>query len=182
MIILNSLFDISEWRTPATRRQKTWLFCSSLRLCLALLCTWTVVGCALPPKIEAHGFYYDALNESKDVEILEYKYGDSWIKGPTRGSETNVRTNIVGYIPVGDYLYVKWKIKANGEVLEKKVDLRAILPENMERQIVRFVVKEKILYIFLEHLGNLRPADSPIVGPFTFQFYVTRQIYPPISK
>jgi hypothetical protein len=178
MDILNFLFDNAQRCFTALRRSKTWWTSSSIKLFVALLCIWTIAGCAVSPRIEIHGFHYDTLNESKGVEILAYNYGDSWIKGPTRGSERNVRTRIVGYIPVGDYLYVKWKIKLTGEVLEERVDLRPLLPPDMRSQNVEFVIKEKILYIFLTDFKRVRPIDTPIVGPFNSQPFLTRQIFP----
>jgi hypothetical protein len=48
-------------------------------------------------------------------------------------------------MPIGEFLYVKWRIKATGEVLEDRVDLHPVLPWNMGHHTVTFVIEGRQL-------------------------------------
>ncbi|WP_144289936.1 hypothetical protein [Ideonella sp. A 288] len=141
-------------------------------------------GCALGPRMVDHAFGFDALADSPQVEILHYRYGST--NAAFVSADTAIRqfgksmqaTNINGPIPLGDTLYVKWRLKATGQTFEETVDLKSVLPREMERQRVYFVVQADHLFVYLTDLTKPRPDSAPIVGPFRVQSYVTRQIHP----
>ena len=84
-------------------------------------------------------------------------------------------------MPLGDTLYVKWRTRSTNEVFEDLVNLKPLLPADMNRQRIYFVVQGKQLFVYrIEPIP--RPADWPVVGPRKFQYEKAHQIYPPITK
>ncbi len=156
------------------------------RLLLAgcLLGALVTGACASGPVVVDHAFGFDALQDSPGIEIVYYRYGNT--NAPFISADLAIRqfgksmqgTNINGPMPLGDTLYVKWRIKATGQEFEDTVNLKSRLPSNMERQRVYFVVQGTQLHVYLTDLTKPKAASMPIVGPFRVQSYVTRQIYP----
>jgi hypothetical protein len=98
-----------------------------------------------------HTFEFNAVRESPDIEVLDYRYGESqytssldWEKNLSRGA-----TGIHGEMLRGDFLYVKWRIKATSEVIEDTVDLRDRLPRDIKDHRIHFLVKQRQLYVYL---------------------------------
>ena len=143
-------------------------------------------ACASGPAVVDHAFGFDARVDSPGIEILNFRYGASGMPGTS--GDVGIRqfgrspqvTGINGPMPVGDALYVKWRIKATGQEFEDTVNLKSRLPANMARQEVYFVVQGTQLHVYLTDLTTPKPASMPIVGPFRVQSYVTRQIYPDV--
>ena len=131
------------------RTQQTitrWL--ASLGLLLAL------AGCATGPKLVPHGFNFNGWYDgwAKEVDLLEYAYGDAYepVRGKARdGRAAGVQSGVYGSIPVGEFLYVKWRIKATGEVLEQRVDLRDRLPRDMNEHELTFLIDGRQLYVYI---------------------------------
>ena len=155
-----------------------------------LLLSLLLSGCAaqqpaLAPVVD-HAFGFDARIDSTDTEILAFKYGAGGTpqnQAPFWKDEKDPRqgTNINGPMPLGETLYVKWRTKSTAEVYEDLVNLKPLLPSNMHRQRIYFVVQARQLFIYwIEPLP--RPADWPVVGPRKFQYEKAHQIYPPIAK
>lgn len=69
--------------------------------------------------------------QAKDGDFLGYQMG---VNGP---------------IPVGEFLYVKWRLKATGEVFEQRVDLRGRLPRDMTDHELTFVIDGPQLYVYV---------------------------------
>ena len=126
-------------------------------LCLLGISLW-LSACA--SNLVYHSFEFDAVNESPDVYVTAYKYGNS--KGPGTSDqehEYTVRgvkhfgssqgTSSSGDILRPDFLFVKWRIKATGEVLEDTVDLKSRLPWDFSRHTVHFTVDGRQLYVYL---------------------------------
>jgi hypothetical protein len=61
---------------------------------------------------------------------------------------------------VGDSLYVKWRLKETGEVFEKTVDLKGLLPREMKDQRVCFYIIGAQLYIYIADTSFL-PVGAP---------------------
>jgi hypothetical protein len=130
-----------------------------------------------------HAFGFDALQDSPGIEIVYYRYGNT--NAPFISAKMAIRqfgksmqgTNINGPMPLGDTLYVKWRIKATGQEFEDTVDLKSRLPSNMTNQRIHFSVKESQLFVYVIDPVP-RPADWPVVGPRKFQYEKVRQIYP----
>jgi hypothetical protein len=163
----------ARWRCPL----RWWLIAWLLGLAAVL------GACAAGPKLVNHAFGFDARIDSPDQEVLAFRYGDG--KGVSRSSDNALRdfgrspqvTGINGPMPLGEALYVKWRDKATGQTYEDTVDLRPLLPRDMTRQELYFVVAGPQLYVYLIDPVP-RPADWPVVGPKKFQNEKIRQIYP----
>lgn len=137
-------------------------------------------------KFAVHAFAFDAVRDSSDDEVLEFRYGAG--QKVSTSSDVNIRqfgrspqrASVSGDMPVGDTLYVKWRVKADGQVSEDTVNLKPLLPPLMDDKEIYFVVRGAALSVFLTDLKRRRSVTEPIVGPFKTQLYLTRQIYPAI--
>ncbi len=154
---------------------------------LALVCALALSACVTGPRVVDHAFEFDALVDSPGTEILAFRYGNGEYLATESGTSSQSRpvrprSAINGPIPLGDTLYVKWRVRSTGEVLEETVDLKSRLPANMERQRVYFVVQARQLFVYLTDLTKPKPDETPIVGPFKVQSYVTRQLHPKLAS
>ncbi|MBU1217616.1 hypothetical protein KJ870_05410 [bacterium] len=151
-----------------------------------VLSTLSLGGCMTKDLVN-HTFEFNARDESPDIEVLNYQYGDS--KQPTARVSQWVldqgtplgRTSIGGPMLRGDFLYVKWRIKATGEVIEDTVDLRNRLPRNIENCTIHFLVKERQLYVYLV---SAKPNKNPwIKSPLRMYTHLqVDEIYPAQPK
>jgi hypothetical protein len=151
-------------------------------LCLILLIT--LASCATGPKMADHAFSFDGWSDgwAKQVDLLEYDYGDQYRmvrrKAGPSDDTLGYQAGVNGPMPVGDFLYVKWRIKATGEVCEDRVDLRPLLPKDMTNYRVTFVIDGKQLYVYLVTPTPKHEEDPPILKTFESWFHVTYEIYP----
>lgn len=113
--------------------------------------------------VALHSVEFDAYRDSPDIEVLDYQYGEQKkiFFSPEREriklGQTFKSGNKTGFLPRGDFLYVKWRIKKTGEVLEDRVDLHHRLPENLENLEIRFVCHDRQLYVFLRWPWDKQP-------------------------
>lgn len=122
-----------------------------------------------------HEFSFDATRESPEAEVLDYRYGDS--RQPSaRASDYDkehgsVRQSvgIHGDMLRGDTLYVKWRIKSSGTVYEDTVDLKSLLPRDISKHRVHFIVNGDQLFVHLI-TPERRPPDVPPNGPREYQY------------
>jgi len=151
-------------------------------LCLALLIGLT--ACATGPRMANHAFSFDGYSDnwSTQVDLLEYSYGDQYRMVRDKVKPQKERINpaalVSGTIPVGEFLYVKWRIKATGEMREDRVDLRPLLPRNMDNTGLTFVIDDKQLYVYLV---TDKPRDHREPQPlktFLAKYTITYEIYP----
>ena len=158
---------------------------------LTLLCAFLLTACAarqpIGPQLVDHAFGFDTRFDSKDSEVLAFKYGlggTPQIQDPFWKDQTDARqfTNINGVMPLGETLYVKWRTKGTNETFEDLVNLKPLLPADMNRQWIYFVVQASQLFVYLSDLTKKKPINEPTVGPFRVQLYPTRQIYPLTSQ
>lgn len=158
-----------------------WLRAISLVLVLGLGLAGT--GCASSPKLVFHSFGFDVLADSPDAQLLDYRYGTSKQPGARppewalRDGMVRQQAGITGEMILGDSLYVKWRIKSTGEVLEETVDLKSRLPRDITDHKVYFVIQGREIHVYLVS-PVLRPAAFPIVGPKEYRYYKVYQIYP----
>ncbi|MBP7485337.1 MAG: hypothetical protein KBF98_09760 [Rhodoferax sp.] len=136
--------------------RKIWL------LVLALV----LVACATTGGSAFHSFTFDALRDSKDVEVLQYRYGDDGGFN-TRSTQTEIQTSkvtlgthVAGTMVVGKDLYVKWRIKSTGQVVEDSVDLKSRLPFSIANHELRFIIEGTQLYVYLISHQPVRPYFS----------------------
>lgn len=123
-------------------------------------------GCAAK-NLENHSFEFDAGWESPDIEVLDYQYGNSKLQGVRPPSwvlkdTPQGGTGVTGPMLRGEFLYVKWRIKSTGEILEDKVDLKERLPRDIEHHRIHFVVKGRQLFVYLI---SPKPNPNPWVQP-----------------
>ena len=154
----------------------------SFVLLFALLLTACAAQQPTSPKLADHTFEFDARVDSRDSEVLAFKYGEGGTpqrQSPFWKNQTDARqaTGTGGVMPVGDTLYVKWRTKSTNEVFEDLVNLKPLLPADMNRQRIYFVVQGKQLFVYRIE-PTPRPQDWPIVGPRKFQYEKAHQIYP----
>jgi len=106
-----------------------------------------------------HSFSFNVASDAKryghpEVDVLDYAYGDSHQLGTQPSKEGremsgvfNLRA-ITGPMARGEFLYVKWRVKATGEVYEDRVDLRRRLPADITNYGVQFVIDGTQLYVY----------------------------------
>lgn len=149
----------------------TTLFGSLRGVLIAFLFT---VFTACAGGITYHSFAFDARQDSPDVQILDYRYGDS--KQPSaRADDEDVKAErvrqyvgISGEILRGDFLYVKWRVKSTGRRYEDTVDLKSRLPRDIVKNEIYFIVQGAQLFVYLI-TPELRPQDTEPSGPREYQ-------------
>lgn len=151
---------------------------------LLALCTglWACAGAG--PRQPDHSFSYDGWFDgwAKQVDLLEYRYGNNerMTSSTVNPGSTSIgyQSSVSGSMPIGEFLYVKWRIKATGEVLQDRVDLRPLLPWNMGKHTVTFVIDGRQLYVYLVTNQSKPYKSSPILKTYLSEYDVTYEIYP----
>lgn len=153
-------------------------------LTVALLC-FLLVACAAPRQKEVnHTFQYDGIFDkwAEDVDLLEYQYGDQYRqtqrKAATNASSLGPRAGVIGSMPVGKFLYVKWRVKASGKIYEDRVDLQALLPHDMTGYRITFVLENDRLRVFLVSPRSKNVSSPPLLPTYLSKYLVTYEIYP----
>lgn len=172
----------------ALARLSRWAIVSSLGVIMS-----TLAACSdgNEQRFAFHGLAYDQAVDMPQVDILDCLYGDGLgahtqqevDAGKARRGECG---NMFGDMPVGDFLYVKWRDKSTGQVYEDKVDLRKRLPSLKEMSGTRiyFLIDANQLYVYLipkydteSRLNYLSPG-KPANGPDGYAFLDVRTLYP----
>jgi len=122
----------------------------------------TLSACATGQQLPIHSFEFHAATDSPDVEVLDYRYGDSMQPG-VRASESDKRIGrvhmgggVTGAMLRGDSLYVKWRIKSTAQVYEDTVDLKKRMPRDITDHRIYFVIKGSQLFVYL-----ITPEPNP---------------------
>jgi hypothetical protein len=150
------------------------------RLVLGLV-IFTASGCALGPKVAYQKFAFDTLDRKPLVEVAEYEYGTVNSKNVSTSPPYRRRT-IIGPMAVGDFLYVRWRRIDNQALYSRRVDLKPLLPENMNRKGLLLIFDDSELRVYLEDLDKLSPPNAPVGTQDIGSPYVVKQIYPPANK
>jgi hypothetical protein len=144
-------------------------------------------GCATVPQVSYHAFEFDGWFDkwATKIDLLAYSYGDPvndrfglvHEKVAQDKQTLSYRTGVNGTMPIGEFLYVKWRVKATGEVVEDKVDLRSRLPADMFQHSITFVIDNKQLYVYLV---TPKPAIKgvPELKTYLSDSRLTYEIYP----
>ena len=137
---------------------------SSLQLAALLVLSIALTACATAPasvgrESTYHSFDFNTRKDSPNVELLDYRYGNS--TGPVvrnHDGEGNSRQygGILGDITRGDDLYVKWRMKDSGKVFEDTVDLKSRLPRDIKNHSIYFIVDKSQLHVYLISLFPVR--------------------------
>jgi len=156
------------------------------RLSLASILVCLLSACA-NPAITMHSFGFDVLQDSPDVEVLNYRYGNSKQPGARppdwalKEGRVSQGTSTHGEMLKGDELYVSWKIKSTGETFEETVDLRNRLPADIRNHQIYFIPRGRQLYVYLITPDRRLENEQPI-GPRHTQYRKTFTLYPDGSK
>jgi hypothetical protein len=160
----------------------------ALKLFTLILVLTGIASCAIAggePRMYFHSFSFDLAADAKkyghsEVDVLDYAYGDSGVprtrpsKVAREMSDVFNNTSITGAMPRGEFLYVKWRIKATGEIHEDRVDLRNRLPTDMTNYGVHFLIDGAQLYVFLlppEEMKDSLGRVSVVTGGWTRDIY-----------
>ncbi len=132
-----------------------------------------------------HSFEFDLRHESPGIDVLDYQYGDGKQIGtrmyisPKDPPAVERQSGTTGNIPRGEFLYVKWRINATGEIYEDRVDLRNRLPTDITDYTITFFMKGPQLYVYLISPESDRRPKSWQKGPIRLYSYLKQyQIYP----
>jgi hypothetical protein len=140
-------------------------------------------ACASGSRQVDHAFGFDAVADSPGAEVLDYRYGQSrapgvrmpeWVKkdiGVAGGTHTS------GAMAIGENLYVRWRLRDTGEVLQDTVDLRGRLPADMAGHEIYFIVRRRQLLVYVVSPGRLGPGEV-VAGMEKFRQHKVRLIYP----
>lgn len=122
-----------------------------------------------------HTFSFDSPSESPDIQVLDYRYGDSQ-QPSARASDYDKANGTVrqgisinGDMRRGDSLYVRWRVKATEVVYEDLVNLKAVLPSDIKYNKIHFTVKGSQLFVYLV-TRDFRPPESEPIGPRAYDF------------
>ena len=160
---------------------------SVMRWLGVLFFTFAITACAATQGIVMHSFGFSTIQDSPDIEVLDYRYGNSKQPGARppawalKENRVSQGTSTHGEMLRGDELYVKWRIKSTGSVHEDTVDLRSRLPENIKGHEIYFIVKDTQLFVYLI-TPERRAPEMPPNGPRPTRHLKTLTIYPDPPK
>lgn len=175
------------WSSRALRWAQTTLIGSLLVL---------LAACATGRREVWQKFAFDGDYDKwgQTVDLLDYAYGSEY--NMVRNSVSNPRssayvgleklplaTNINGPMPAGEFLFVRWRVKATGQVYEERVDLRQRLPADMKDHGLTFVIDGPQLYVYV-----ITPRPKPYYGapPITRTWHsatrYTTEIFPQLTR
>lgn len=154
------------------------------KLFIGLSVLFALGACAIASFEPWHAFSFDGKFDGwgGQVDLLEYQYGDKYqltrriAREGVQGLGDGVSIN--GKMPVGDFLYVKWRMKKTGRIFEDRVDLRGKLASSMEGHRVTFVIDGEQLYIYLVSPVVKHESDPPLLRTTESRYHVTYEIYP----
>ena len=158
---------------------------ANLLRCSAALALLSILACTSGPKVVDHAFSFDVYADSPDVELLDYRYGESALPGTSNQpnlrdkGQAPLRISVNGPMRQAESLYVKWRVKATRQVYEETVDLRHRLPMDITDHRIYFVIKGTQLYVYLvPPKWNKRPRGAEPNGPEKYQDLDVKTIYP----
>lgn len=152
-------------------------------------------ACATKVTEPWHDFTFDGWSDKwyPAHELLEYSYGDQYrmVRASVIKPEHPINEGkkmlpptegVSGPMPVGEFLFVKWRIKATGELVEDRVDLRQRLPKDMKDHGLTFVIEGKQLYVYVittkVRNSDLPPNKKTSLSRYreTFEVYPTNEL------
>jgi hypothetical protein len=143
--------------------KKTKLLISIVGACILIACGHGMVLTEQWGKVVNHGFEFNAATDSPDIEILNYEYSNQkpWRDELLRIGRNHVTqaSHIYGGFPVGDFIYMKWRVRSTGEVFEDRVDLKGRLPRDMTDQQIYCVIDGEQLYVFIVSSETRKKID-----------------------
>ena len=144
-------------------------------------------GCATSPKTAFYSFNADGGNDKwvETVELLDGRFGTEKLtfwdvpRSYVGTKYVSQGAGIGGQYPIPETLYVKWRIRATGEVLEKTVSFKGILPKDLNKQAITFLFEGKQLFVYLV-TDKFTPKDLPktITRTWLSKYNTSYEIYP----
>ncbi len=129
-------------------------------------------------------FGFNAKRDSPGIEILDYKYGSSGIKGTFAepGKPVPQGYGVAQGGLNGERLFVKWLNKESGKTFTEDVALKGHLPDFPKTTCeIFFAIKKDQLYVFLI-TQEPRPKDWPPVDtnpiPLVTDYVKVFLVYP----
>lgn len=151
---------------------------------------FVLTGCASGQggKLVNHSFNFDGRYDGwhQSIDLLEYSYGDQYLmvrRKAAEGDTLGPQAGVSGPMPVGDFLYVRWRLKSSGEQVEQRVDLRDRLPRDMTGHELTFVLEGRQLFVYV-----VTPQDQlPSVKQRTHRTWLSRynvayEVFPTLQK
>lgn len=114
-----------------------------------------LTSCAIAPRETYHGFSFDGWLDqwASGVDLLAYSYGDRYHmvrrSVPPDRESLGMSAGVYGLMPVGDFIYVKWRDKVSRMVYEVHVNLKGKLPDDMYGHRLTFVIIKNQLHVYL---------------------------------
>ena len=148
-----------------------------------LAALFALSACATGPKLVDHTFSFDGWADkwASQVDLLEYSYGDQYhmVRDKVRPNQERLgySAGVNGSMPVGDFFYVKWRLKETGEIVEDNVNLRNRLAANMTGHKITFVIDGGQLYIYLI-TPQVKTKGNQDLRTYLSHSYVSHEIYP----
>ena len=179
-------------RLPVRLRAVQVVAALSLAFGLAFGLALSLTACATGPRTAFHSYSFHAHYDgwAEDTDLLISSYGDEYplvsdiLGDPSYAfnylglDSVAKQTDVIGEIPVGDFLEVKWRVRSTGKVYHEKVDLRPLLPRDMDGCTLTYVIDGPQLHIYLL-TAERRPDDLPLTHKTTLsQFHVTYELFP----
>jgi hypothetical protein len=140
-------------------------------------------ACATGPKAVFHSFSFGGYGENRDIEVLDYRYGRSGLPltdtpaHDPRTGRIGQSAGMSGAFPVGDSLYVKWRVNSTGAEHEDTVDLKGRLPSDMDKKRIHFLIDGSQLFVYVVSNQKHAPdeADCPVR---IYRSFKCRAVYP----
>jgi len=133
---------------------------------------------------ECNMFSFDATRDSPHIEILDFRYGTSAVKGTFAepGKPAPQHTGVAQGGIKGDRLFVKWRNKNTNKILSEDIQLKGNLPSHDNAPCdIFFAIKGDQLYVFLM-TDKVRPKDFPPVdtnpSPLVTDYVKVFIVYP----
>jgi len=143
--------------------KKTKLFISIVGACILIACGHGMVLTEQWGKVVNHGFEFDIRKDSPGIDLLDYEYST---RKPSKeaylgigGSSIAQWNGIYGGFPVGNFIYMKWRVRSSGEIFEDRVDLRGRLPRDITDHKIYCVIEGEQLYVFIVSSETRKKID-----------------------
>lgn len=143
-----------------------------------ILSVFVFGGCTVPNDT-LHAFSFDAKGENPKIEILDWSYGDSKIYGvhPEPNQHAAQSINIIGKIEPAARLYVKWRDKSSEKIFSENIELKNLLPKEMNGNRIHFSIIDNVIFVYL--ITKIpRPEGWPTYQNSYSKIYKTYKIIP----
>ena len=165
--------------TPLRRQRLGRFVCAGMTLVMGCL----ISACATGPEIVDHTFEFNALRDSPDVRILDFRYGTTKFPGARnpdyliKEGRSFQQTAITGPMKRPDSLYVKWLTLTDNNIHEQTVDLQKRLPRDFTDSTVYLLIRGRELYVYLVSPDRRQPNVEPN-GPRKYRDRNVITLYP----